>query len=175
MKNLIILTSFLAFLSCKSTGQKLKVSEILAKPQKVENKLLESRSTHVFTTFKEVTPRLSSSVFLIRKNTEELQFQIQGNINSSGHNSNKINKISFEKGEQSGNSVTLKYYVEIKKVSGKENNDVRGYNYTKIESYKIPKGVKLIKIELYENRNNVTAIDNPKLIVEQTFNFPQKI
>ncbi len=45
----------------------------------------------------------------------------------------------------------LKYFVEIKLISGKEGANLRGYNYTKQETYKVPKGVKVIHIELFED------------------------
>ena len=82
--------------------------------------------------------------------------------------------IRFERGEQKGNTITLRYYVEIKKYPGKESADVKGYNYTKDEIYKIPNDVKLINIQLYEDRIDGIAATNPKLIAEQTFNFFEK-
>jgi hypothetical protein len=51
---------------------------------------------------------------------------------------------------------------------------VKGYNYAKDETYEIPNDVKLIDIQLYEDRINIAA-NNPKLIAEQTFNFFSKI
>ena len=114
-------------------------------------------------------------VFLLSKNTETLKFRIQGNISSGGHTINKIRKIRFEKGEQNGNCITLRYYTEIEKIPGKENANVLGYNYAKEETYIIPHDIKIIRIELYENRINDTSDKNPKLIAQQTFNFFAKI
>ncbi|MCJ7936070.1 MAG: hypothetical protein MUW56_21190 [Chryseobacterium sp.] len=112
---------------------------------------------------------------MLSKNAETLKFRIQRNISSGGHTIHQVRKIRFEEGEQNGNSITLRYYVEIKKVPGKESADVKGYNYTKDESYKIPDDVKIIKIELYEDRINDTSDTKPKRIAQQTFNFFAKI
>lgn len=71
--------------------------------------------------------------------------------------------------------MTLRYYVEVKKIPGKESSDVVGYNYTKDEIYKIPNDVKIIKIELYENQIKDTSATTPKLIAEQTFDLFAKI
>ncbi|MGJ1366072.1 hypothetical protein [Sphingobacterium spiritivorum] len=109
------------------------------------------------------------------KNAEILKFRIQGNISSGGLNINKIRKIRFEKGQQNGNNITLRYFAEVKMIPGKEGSDVVGYNYTKDETYKIPGDVKIIKIELYEDRIKNTSGTTPKLIAEQTFNFFAKI
>ncbi|MDR2236758.1 MAG: hypothetical protein LBE92_11600 [Chryseobacterium sp.] len=171
MKNLMILTSFLALAGCKTEAQKLKISTVYAKPERVEREVPETGSVHTFTTLKEVTVRLEPGIFMLAKNKETLKFRIQGNIYSAGHTIHRVTKIRFEKGEQNGNSITLKYYVKIKKNSGKESAEVRGYNYTKDETYRIPDDVKLIKIELYEDRTNDPSDAHPKLIAQKTFNF----
>ncbi|MNE77985.1 hypothetical protein D3C80_1743480 [compost metagenome] len=112
---------------------------------------------------------------MLSKTAETLKFRLQGNVHSSGHTINQVRKIRFEKGEQYGNTITLRYFVEIKRIPGKEKADVRGYNYTKDETYKIPNDVKLIKIELYEDRINESSVTNPALIAQHNFNFFAKI
>ncbi|MEG0926678.1 hypothetical protein [Chryseobacterium sp.] len=175
MKYFIILTSFLALSGCKTGVQKLKISAIYTEPKKVTREIPGTDSTHTFTTRTEVTERLAPMIFMLSKNAEMLKFRIQGNISSSEHSIHQIRKIRFEKGEQNGNYMTLRYYVEIKKMPGKESANVQGYNYTKDEAYKIPDDVKLIKIELYEDRINEISDTNPKLIAEPIFNFFAKI
>ncbi|WP_236900572.1 hypothetical protein [Elizabethkingia ursingii] len=171
MKYLIILTSFLAVSGCKTDAQKLKISAIYTQPKKVTREVTGTDSKHTFTTRTEATERLSPMIVMISKNAEILKFRIQGNISSGGLNIHQVRKIRFEKGEQNGNSMTLRYYVEIKKIPGKEGSDVVGYNYTKDETYKIPNDVKIIKIELYEDRIKNISDTTPKLIAEQTFNL----
>lgn len=171
----MILTSFLVLSGCKTDAQKLKISAIYTEPKKVTREIPGTDSTHTFTTRTEVTERLVPMIFMLSKNAEILKFRIQGNISSSGHSIHQIRKIRFEKGEQNGNYMTLRYYVEIKKKPGKESANVQGYNYTKDEAYKIPDDVKLIKIELYEDRINEISDTNPKLIAEPIFNFFAKI
>lgn len=175
MKQVMILSSFLALFGCKTGAQKLHVSTIYTQPQRVTREIPGTDSTHTFTTRRAVTERLSPGVFMLSKNDEALQFRIRGNISSSGHSIHQVRKIRLEKGEQNGNSITLKYYVEIKKISGKENANVQGYNYVKDVVYKIPNDIKLIKVELYEEQNNDRSETSPKLITQQTFNFFAKI
>lgn len=174
VKQPMILISFLALLSCNTNAQKLNITTIYSEPKRSTREVPETGAVHHYTTRKEVTERFSPMIVMISKNAEILKFRIQGNISSGGHNINRIKKIRFEKGEQNGNSMTLRYYVEIKKIPGKESADVTGYNYTKDETYKIQKDVKIIKIELYEEQTNASG-RIPKLIAEQTFNFFAKI
>ncbi|WP_258862527.1 hypothetical protein [Sphingobacterium spiritivorum] len=160
---------------CKTNAQKLQVTTIYSEPNRVTREVPETGRKHTYTTRKEATERLNPMIFMISKNAEILKFRIQGNISTGGLNINKIRKIRFEKGEHIGNSITLRYYAEVKKIPGKEGSDIVGYNYTKDETYKIPGDVKIIKIELYEDRIKDASGTNPKLIAEQTFNFFAKI
>ncbi|MDV4031665.1 hypothetical protein CMT49_06095 [Elizabethkingia anophelis] len=171
----MILASFLILFGCEANAQKLNVTTIYSEPDRVTKEVPETGAVHTYTTRKEATKRLNPMIVMTSKNAEILKFRIQGNISSGGLNINQIRKIRFEKGEQNGNSMTLRYYAEIKKIPGKEGADVAGYNYTKDETYKIPNDVKIIKIELYEDQIKDTSGTTPKLIVEQTFNFFAKI
>ncbi|WET50054.1 hypothetical protein PYS58_02765 [Chryseobacterium indologenes] len=175
MKHFMILTSLLALLSCKGNAQKLKVTAIYTEPKRVTKVIPETGKPHPYTTREAVTERLHPRIVMLTKNAEELQFQIQGNVSSGGHSIHQVKKIRFEKGEQNGNTITLRYYTEIKKIPGKESADVQGYNYTKNEVYKIPNGIKIIKVELYEERINDPLDTKPKLIAQQTFNFFARI
>jgi len=107
---------------------------------------------------------------MISKKENLLKFGLQGNISSSGHYINRIRKIRIEE-EFTGNTFRLKYIVEIKRIAGKENANIRGYNYTKDETYKIPTGAKIISIELYEDFVNKSSDAKPRLTAQQTFNF----
>lgn len=175
VKQPMILISFLALFSCNTNAQKLNITTIYSEPKRSTREVPETGAVHHYTTRKEVTERFSPMIVMISKNAEILKFRIQGNISSGGHNINRIRKIRFEKGEQNGNSMTLRYYVEIKKIPGKESADVTGYNYTKDESFKIPNDIKIIKIELYEDRIKDISDTTPKLIAKQTFNLFAKI
>lgn len=175
MKHFVILTSFFALLGCKSNAQKLQVTAIYTEPKRVTKEIPGTAESYTYTTHKVVTERLHPKIVMLSKNAEELQFQIQGNISSGGHTIHQVRKIRFEKGEQSGNTITLKYYTEIKRIPGKESANVQGYNYTKNEVYKIPRDIKVIKVELYEERINDPSDTKPKLIAQQTFNFFAKI
>lgn len=171
----MILTSVLALSGCKNNVQELNISTIYTEPKRVTKEVPETGSIHTFTTRKEVTERLDPGVFMLSKNAEILKFRIQGNISSGGHTIQQVKKIRFEKGEQDGNTTTLKYYVEIKRIPGKESANIRGYNYTKEETYKIPNDVKIIRVEVYEDRINGVSDTHPQLIAQKTFNFFAKI
>ncbi|WP_407488173.1 hypothetical protein [Elizabethkingia anophelis] len=175
MKQLMILASFLILFGCEANAQKLNVTTIYSEPNRVTREVPETSGKHTYTTRKEVTERLNPMIVMTSKNAEILKFRIQGNISSGGLNINKIRKTRLEKVTQNGNSMTLRYYVEIKKIPGKEGSDVVGYNYTKDETYKIPNDVKIIKIELYENQIKDTSATTPKLIAKQTFDLFAKI
>ncbi|WP_276878814.1 hypothetical protein, partial [Chryseobacterium joostei] len=164
MKYYIILASFLVLSGCKTNAQKLNVTTIYSETDRVTKEVPETGAVHTYTTRKEVTKRLNPMIVMTSKNAEILKFRIQGNISSGGLNINKIRKIRFEKGQQNGNNITLRYFAEVKMIPGKEGSDVVGYNYTKDETYKIPGDVKIIKIELYEDRIKNTSGTTPKLI-----------
>lgn len=171
----MILASFLILFGCEANAQKLNVTTIYSEPNRVTREVLETGGKHTYTTRKEVTERLNPMIVMTSKNAEILKFRIQGNISSGGLNINQVRKIRLEKVAQNGKSMTLKYYVEVKKIPGKEGSDVMGYNYTKDETYKIPNDVKIIKIELYENQIKDTSATTPKLIAKQTFDLFTKI
>lgn len=175
VRYLAVLTSFLALFGCKTNVQKLQISTIYTEPKRVSKEIPEIGAIQTYMSRKEVTERLVPLIYMLYKNAETLKFRMQGNISSSGHAVHQVRKIRFERGEQKGNTITLRYYVEIKKYPGKESADVKGYNYTKDEIYKIPYDIKLVYIQLYEDRIDDIAANNPKLIAEQTFNFFAKI
>lgn len=175
MKYFIAVTSIFVLLGCKSNTQKLQTSPIYTEPKRVTKEILETGKIQIYTTRKAITERLSPMILMLSKNTETLQLRLQGNISSSGHAIHQVRKIRFEKGEQNGNAIILRYYVEIKRIPGKESANVQGYNYTKDETYKIPADVKIIRIELYEDKINDSSETLPKRIAQQTFNFFAKI
>lgn len=175
MKYFMILIAFSALFGCKTTTGKLQVTVIYSEPKRVTRAVPETGAASAYTTNKVVTKRFDPMVFMLSKNVEKFSFRIQGNISSGGHHSNQVRKIRLEKGKQEGNSITLRYYAEVKKIPGKESANVMGYNYAKDETYEIPDDIKIIRIELYEDRINSTSTKIPRLIAQQTFNFFAKI
>lgn len=175
MKHFVILTSLLAVLGCKNNTQRVQIIPIYSELQRGTKEITETGKIHTYTTRKTVTERLNPMIFIVSKNTEALQFRLQGNISSGGHTIHQIRKIRFEKGTQNGNTIMLRYYVEIKKIPGKESANIQGYNYTKDEVYILPNDVKVVKVELYEDPINDISDTKPKLIIQQTFNFFARI
>jgi len=171
VKNYVILPTLLLLMVFKTQAQRLTVTTIYAAPQRVNNEIPETGRTYSTTTLREVTPRLKPEILMLSTNESKLQFRIQGNIRSSGHQMRHIRRIRYEKGEQDGVEITLKYYVEIKNKPGKEGALIKGYNYTKDISHRIPKGVRIVKIELYEDYLEVSAATKSKCIAVKTFDF----
>lgn len=171
MKYLMILTSIFTLFSCQTKAQTLQVATIYTAPKQVTREVPETGKEHTYTTYQEVTERLVPAVSLVLKEDKILRFRIQGNISSRGSQIRKVSKIRFKQGEQSGNSITLKYYVVVKHIPGKEGATIAGYNYSKEEKYRIPVDVKVINVEVYEEHPN----QEPTLIAEQKFDFFAKI
>lgn len=160
---LFYILMLIPFLNC-SAQQKLKIETILVEPSRVIKENPETGKMIQHTTFVPVTASLEPKISVQRKEANTLTFLLQGNISSAGHSINRVKRIRFESAEQVGDSLTLKYYVEIKHIPGKEGGNVRGYNYTKVENYTLPKAVKQVYIELYEHRINLhSASKQPKL------------
>ena len=141
---------FLSLFSC-SAQKKLHTETIYAKRAHVTSKDVQTGRVFPNDTYIPITKRLEPEIILKNKYKNKLTLSLQGNISSGGHSINRVKKIRFEKGVQSGDTLMLKYFVEIKLISGKEGANLRGYNYTKQETYKVPKGVKVIHIELFED------------------------
>lgn len=170
MKLLYILM-FIPFLNC-SGQSKLNIETIFAKPTRVTDVVPETGKTYYRNTYIAVTKRLDPSILLQTKTDDKLKFLLQGNISSQGLSAHKIKKIRFEKGDQQANSITLKYYVEIAHVPGKEGATVHGYNYSKEIFYKIPKNINVVLIELYEDRitqRTGSKIPKLKLVANEIF------
>ena len=157
------------FLNC-SAQRKLNIETILAEPSRITQEDPETGKTIQRTTLSVVTNVLEPIIKLQSKANDKITFLLQGNVSSSGHSINKVRRIRLEKAQQEGNSVRLKYYVEIKYIPGKEGANVRGYNYSQQETYHIPEGVQSVYVEMYEDRINKKADSKQpylKLVAEQ--------
>ncbi|MCC9043920.1 hypothetical protein LNQ81_14670 [Myroides sp. M-43] len=171
MKYLMLLASLFALLGCKTNADKLQVSAVMSEPKLMTREVPETGKQHTYTTYQEVTERFVAAVSLVSKEDKVLRFRIQGNISSRGGQIRKVSKIRFEQGEQFGNGITLKYYVSIKHIPGKEGASIAGYNYSQEKEYKIPAHVKVVHVEVYEEHPN----QEPKLIANKKFDFFAKI
>ncbi len=166
---LVYLLMCIPFLNC-SAQRKLNIETILAEPSRITQEDPETGKTTQRTTLSVVTNVLEPMIKLQSKANDKITFLLQGNVFSSGHSINKVRRIRLEKAQQEGNSVRLKYYVEIKYIPGKEGANVRGYNYSQQETYRIPKGVQSVYVEMYEDRINKKADSKQpdlKLVAEQ--------
>lgn len=168
MKHVLLLTSLFGLLGCSAEAQKkLEIEPVFVQRHQVSREIPETGGIHTYTTGREVTERLAPQIVRLDSAGGKLRFRLQGNIYSGGHNIRQVRKIRFEKGDDAGDSLILRYYVEVRKIPGKENANVAGYNYSKDISYRIPKDVKRIKVELYEERQEQGS--KPRQIAEQAF------
>ncbi|WP_291117018.1 hypothetical protein [Empedobacter sp. UBA7248] len=175
MKLLYILMLF-PFLSC-SAQNKLKIETILAAPARVTAQNTETGIIYSQSRYVTQTARLEHAILMQNQSDNKLIFQLQGNISSGGLSINKVKKIRFEKAEPIGDSITLKYFLEIVNIAGKEGATVQGYNYSKMQSHTIPKNAKVIKIELYEDRitqRTGSKLPKLKLVAEKSFDLSTK-
>ena len=164
------------FFSC-SAQKKLQIETILKQTTRVTSQDVETGRVFNRTTSFLKTKRLDPMIVMQAQNENKLTFLLQGSISSGGLSINNVKKIRFEKEVQSGDTLTLKYIVEIKRIPGKESANVAGYNFTKEESYKIPEDAKIIRIELYHERlyrshdQYLKDKENLKLVAQQSFDF----
>lgn len=168
---------FASIFGCASHN-KLKVETILVKPFTSTSLDKETGRRINTSSYIPLTSVLEPAILFQSNYNNQLSFRIQGNITSGGLSIQNVKRIRFKQGEKSGNHITIKYFVEIIHIGGKEGNNVRGYNYTKDIIYKIPEDVKFIKVELYEDRiTQKTGSKHPKLklIASQEFDFWPKI
>lgn len=113
---------------------------------------------------------LEPQINIVHQKGTELKYQLQGNISSGGMSISQVKTIRLEK-EIIEDQLILKHIVMVKHPPGKEGNNVMGYNYMKEEKFKIPNGIKVIKIELHEERLNQrtgSRIPKERLLSEKT-------
>ena len=144
------------FLNC-SAQRKLNIETIHAQPSRITQEDPQTGRTIQRTTSRRVTAVLEPMIKLQRKEDGKVTFLRQGNITSGGHTIYRVKKIRLEKEQQEANSMTLRYYVEIKYIAGKEGAHVHGYNYSQEETYSLPRGVQSVHIEMYEDRTHKKA------------------
>lgn len=159
-----------AFLSCSSSS-KLKIEPIVSTMARVNRTNKQTGEIVQSTQIVGKTARLDPKIIVVRQDAQHIGLQLQGHIGSGGHMMNRVKKIRLEQEAISGNSIRLKYRVEIKQLAGKESAHVRGYNYSKLENFKIPKGVTILQIELHEDFNNHLSSRRTKLIAEESINL----
>ena len=151
MRNRTILAIIwvLAGYGCVSPEKSLYVTKIEAKPKRInqETEMCQKQ----YHSYNDYTERLDPVIKIVSKEQNRLKIRIEGNISSAGLSMNRMRRIRLEEGKWQGDCITLKYMAEIKKIPGKEIAGIHGYNYTQELSYKLPKGIKHVKLELYES------------------------
>lgn len=169
---LLYMAFLLSLLSC--VGQKnIQTEPILAAPAHVSVKNVETGRIGYRSTYVPITTSLPPKIIMINRIGDELTLSLQGKIASAGLSRERVKRVRLEQGNLYGNSITLKYIVEIERVAGKENANVQGYNYTTKVVYKVPEGAQVIKVELYEEIPAQAPNTKPqlKLMTSALFDF----
>ncbi|WP_282628351.1 hypothetical protein [Empedobacter sedimenti] len=169
---LLYMAFLLSLLSC--VGRKnIQTKPILAAPAHVSVKNAETGRIGYRSTYVPITPSLKPQIIMISRIDNELTLKLQGKIGSGGLSRRKVKGVRLEQGDLYGNDITLKYIVEIERVTGKENANVQGYNYTTKVVCKVPEGAQLINVELYEERPPQAPNTKPqlKLMTSELFDF----
>lgn len=86
---------------------------------------------------------------ILNLNDEKIEYRLNGLIRSDKMFQKTIKKIK-NKQEISNGIFYIKHFVEIKPISRKKFDQICNYTYSKEETIKLPKNIKSIKIELYE-------------------------
>lgn len=151
MKKYIFMISILSFFGCKtseSLNNKLEVTTITTKPERVEvkdeNGHVRSRNTYV-----DEIERLKPEIIILDTKNRQFKYKIQGNITSRGLSIRRVKTIQSEQRIE-GSTLVIKQTVMVKSISGKEGAQVAGYNYQQENVAKIPESINTIKIELHE-------------------------
>lgn len=154
----------LSLLSCYTPSKKLSVEPIYIKNESVD--VVDPKTGEVTTKLKgrELTKRNDKTIRLINNTANKLEFQLLFNNYSGGLRIRRVKSLQDEM-VRNGEDVTLKYYYEIGEIAGKEGNNISGYNYSSQQDYKVEKGVKHIKIQLYEKLSHK---DSAKLVAEKS-------
>ena len=147
MKKYIFMISILSFFGCKtseSLNNKLEVTTITTKPERVEvkdeNGHVRSRNTYV-----DEIERLKPEIIILDTEDRQFKYKIQGNITSRGLSIRRVKTIQSEQRIE-GSTLVIKQTVMVKSISGKEGAQVAGYNYQQENVAKIPESINTIKI-----------------------------
>ncbi|WP_333864042.1 hypothetical protein [Sphingobacterium sp.] len=172
MRNTIIVTVLWMLSGCISHENSLHITVIEGTPKRIvkEN---EMQQKQYYNTYSDNAERLIPTIRILSKEHNSLKLSIQGNISSAGLSINKVRKLRLEEGTLEENRITLKYIVEIEKIPGKESANIRGYNYGQTVNYSLSKGVKYVKVQLYENYTGSHLAERQTLVFEETFNITE--
>lgn len=163
---------FIPFISCFAQ-KKLQTETIFIRHQtackNVNGKYIRYRASVP------LTKRLEPQVIILSQDKQNMSYELQGHISSAGLSINRVKNIRVEK-EINKTQLTLKHIVDIKGIAGKEGAMIIGYNYKKEEELKIPEGIQVIKIELYEERSNQhpgSKLPKERLLSEKVIHLVQ--
>lgn len=105
----------------------------------------KNRSVYV-----DASKKLDPNIIITKSSTVEINYKLQGFIKSSGLEINNPRNIKTEK-NIINDTLVISHMVSVVGISGKEGSTVIGYNYKQDELQNIQKGIKFVKIELFEH------------------------
>jgi len=153
MKSIQLLICLL-LLNC-GTNKKIKIEPIITEPIRVKVQNPETGALSYKNSYKMVTDPLAPQIIVIENKGGSVHYRIQGNIRSGGLSIHRVKRVSLER-VIVGDVLVLRHTAMVIRLAGKEGSLIKGYNYSKEEYQPIPKGIKSIKIELYEDRTSAS-------------------
>ncbi len=151
--------------SCKG-AKSISIEPILASPKRIPVEHPETGRTSYRNTYVAHTPRCPADIQVLGYSGNQILLRIQGNISSSGFHKQKLHQISLHD-NIIGDTLVLKYTINLKRIPGKASAHIQGYNYVTEKKYTVPKAIKKIQIELLEELINSNAsAAHPKKLKE---------
>lgn len=97
----------------------------------------------------DATPRLPPQVVILSAEGRRVDYRVQGHFSSAGLAARRI-AASWQEQASDGGHLTVRHYLRLEAVAGKEGAQVRGYNYQRPFHLTLPDGITRISIELHE-------------------------
>lgn len=162
---------FILNISCQ--GQSKMKTEVLVTDINAFEKVLNNRKkTNNQRVYVDISKKLEPKIFINNEQGNEISYRIQGNVESGGLSINVPQKIVSQQ-IISNDTLYIIHTVNIVGIAGKEGNKIKGYNYQQEEKLSVPKEIKMVKIQFYEEFSNQKIKERNKkvLITEKTIDF----
>lgn len=172
-KLLLTLCAGVIVLKVHASSTEPVVTTLLVKPQRVELIDPDTKTRHFRTRFVAVNERLEPAIRLEHATHNSLGYTLQGNIASGGLSINRLQRIRTEQ-EIQGTQLTVKHWVQVRRIPGKEAALIRGYNYQQSHTLSLPKHVQGIRIEALEIRTPDASNAKPRMLAEIHLDWPLK-
>lgn len=144
-------------------------SQVVTKP-KGENTSGQNRFKP---TFKASVAILEPKIVVVSSQDNQIRYEIQSSIASSGLSIQKVRNIALEK-QIVGDTLIVNHIAHVVLKPGKESANILGYNYRKEQMIDLPSNIKQIQISLLEQRQfkdpDIRKAKQPRLLTQTSFN-----